>query len=363
MTFRFLDWNWGRALAAIGLGALAVSSARAAGPPPPGRRIDFSQPTSANDVISTNLSRFKPVTDSVPQFEPRKEGNLDFLSEGPSMDGMPGPPPPYSVMPSARLKERLERRKNWAAMTPEEMLMDSSSSISTVDTEDPSTPPGRQERDKRSRSDSSNRARQQDRFRRDSSDDADGPSVSRKRQERSDSSDEADLPEDIKAAEKQIKDFQKSLRADGASDLFSTAPPAGTSFSDFFGIESQKSSWVEEVARHKAVMEQFRQAIESPLNLPLSSSFTLNPLDSVADSTPVMGTRDSTPLVRSPFSYSDGLGLPSSAPLATPRSVADDTFAPQSFSLPTTQPAMQPAPQPTMPPPAAGFVFPKRVFQ
>src|SRR5271157_584489 len=100
MRFRSLNWNWRRALAAIGLGALAVSGARAAGPPPPGRRIDFSQPTSANDVISTNLSRFKPATDAVPQFEPRKEGNLDFLSERSSLDGMPFPELPYAVMPS-----------------------------------------------------------------------------------------------------------------------------------------------------------------------------------------------------------------------------------------------------------------------
>jgi len=350
-------------LAAAGLGALALSSARAAGPPPPGRRIDFSQPTSANDVISTNLSRFKPVTDAVPQFEPRKEGNLDFLSGGSSLDGMPLPAPPYNAVPSPRLKERLERRKNWTSMTPEEMLMDSSSSITTVDAEDSSTPPGRQERDKRSRSDSSSTARQQDRLRPESSSDADLPSASRKGQERSDSSDEADLPEDIKAAEKQLKDFQKSLREDGASDLVSATPRAGTGFSEFFGLESQKPNWVDEVARHKAVMEQFRQAIESPLSLPLSSSVTLDPLDSVVDSTPVMGTRDSTPLVRSPFAYSDGLGLRSGAPLPTPRSVPDGTFAPQSFSLPTTQPAMQPAPQPTMTPPTATFVFPRRVFQ
>ena len=115
MTFRFLDCKWRRALAAIGLGALAVSSTRAAGPPPPGRRIDFSQPTSADDVVSTNLSRFKPVTDAVPQFEPRSEGSLDFLTERSSLDGMPFPELPYAVMPSARLKERLNRRKNWAA--------------------------------------------------------------------------------------------------------------------------------------------------------------------------------------------------------------------------------------------------------
>jgi hypothetical protein len=350
-------------LAALGLGVLAVSSARAAGPPPPGKRIDFSQPTSANDVISTNLSRFKPITDAVPQLEPRTEGALDFLRGESSQGGLPFPEPEYMVTPNPRLKERLERRKNWAAMTPEEMLMDSSTSTLTSDSEDSSKAPGRPERDKRSRLDYSSTARQQDRLSPDSSRDADGPSASRKRQARSDSSDEADLPEDIRAAEKQLKDFQKSLRADSDSSPFSEAPRAGTGFSEFFGFESQKSSWVDEVKHHKAVMEQFKQAIESPLDLPLSSSFTVNPFDSVVDSTPVMGTQDSTPLLRSPFSDSDGLGWRSSAPLPTPRSAASDTFAAQSFSLPATQPAIQPAPQPTLTPPTPTFVFPKRVFQ
>ncbi|MGA2660202.1 MAG: hypothetical protein ABSH34_22105 [Verrucomicrobiota bacterium] len=365
MSFRSFDRNWCRALAAIGLGALAVSNAPGAGPPPPGRRIEFSQPTNANDVVWTNLSRFKPITDALPQFEERGQGTSDLLGLGSSMEGLPAPPPQYVVIPSRRLQQRLDRQKNWASMTPEEVLLDDSgsASLSTSAFEDSSKPPGGQEKDKHSRRDSSSTGRQPGTFSPDSSGDSGRSSASRKRQGQSDSRDEADLPDDIKATERQLRDLQKMLRSDMDSDPFSTVSRASTGFSDFFGSDSQKSGWLDQVAHNKAVMEQFKQAIESPLSPSFSSSLNLNPFESIVGLTPGIDTLKSTPPVRSPFSQTDGLDSRSNALLPPPPGVSGDALTGQSSAL-SAQPKLFQAPQqPTLTPPTPTFVFPKRVFQ
>jgi hypothetical protein len=365
MSFRYCDRNWRRALAAIGLGALAVSNAPAAGPPPVGRRIDFSQPTSPNDVVSTNRSPFKPITDAVPQAEPREEETLDFLSLESSMDGVPAPPPQYVVIPNRRLKERVERQKNWASMTPEEILLDDSASASssTPASEDSSKPPGRQEKDKHPRPDYSRTSRESGMLSPDPSGDSDGSSVLRKRQRQSGSVDEADLPADIRENARQLRELQKILRADTDSGPFSTVPRASTGFPGLFGSEGQKPSALEQLAHHKALMEQFKQATESPLSPPFSSSLPLDPLESTIGSKPSLDTVKPTPPVRSPFSQSDGLDWRSSALFPSSPGALDDPFTGQSFA-PSAQPGLfQPAPQPALTPPTPTFVFPKRVFQ
>ena len=360
-------------MAALGLGALSVSNAPGAGPPPAGQQIEFSRPTSANEVVSTNLSPFKPITDGVPPLEQREQGTMDFLRPESSMDGLPVPPPQYLVIPNRRLLERLERKKNWAAMTPEEILLDESTSVSTFSSEDSSKPSGRQAKDKHSRPDASGAARQPGAFDPDSSTDSNWSPASRKREARSGPSDEADLPATLKASERQLRDLQKTSRGDTDSSPFSTVPRADTGFSGFsgfsgfFGSDSPKSDWLDQAAHNKAVMAQFKQAVESPLSPPLfqgpafSSSLAANPFDSILGPTSGADPLNSTPLFRSPFSQSDGLGSRSSALLPLPAGVSDGTFAGQS-SL-STQPGLQPAQQPSLTPPTPTFVFPKRVFQ
>jgi hypothetical protein len=356
-------------LAALGFGALPFSNAEGAGLPPAGQQIEFSRPTSANDVNSTNLSPFKPITDALPSLEQREQGTLDFLRPESSLDGLPAPAPQYLVIPSRRLKERLERQKNWASMTPEEILLDDSTSFSAFSAEDSSKPSDSQTKDKRSRPNDPGSDRQKGRFSLDSSTDSDWSSASRRRDTRSGSSDEADLPANIKASEKQLRELQKTFRTDTAtaSSPFSTDLRANSGFSDFFGSESPKSDWLQQAAHNKAIMEQFKQSIESPLNPPLflspalSSSIEANPLESIFGSTPGNDPMKSSPLGRSPFFQSDGLDARSSAPLALPSAASDGAFAGQS-SL-SAQPGLQPAQQPSLTPPTPTFVFPKRAFQ
>ncbi len=277
------------------------------------------------------------------------------------MDGLPAPPPAYVLIPNRRLKERFERQKNWALMTPEEILLDSSTSVSTS-LEDSSKPAGRQEKDKRSRLDDSSSAREPDLLSPDSSADSDRSAASRKRQGQSGSRDEADLPADVKESEKELRDLQKTLRGDSDSNPFSTVLRANTGFSEFFGPDTQKSSWLDQVAHDKAVMDQFKQAVESPLSPQLYRSLTVNPVESMFDLAPGIDSLKSTPLVRSPFSRSDGLDLRPNAFLPPSPGLSDDKFAGPSSAL-STQPRFQPAQQPMPSPPTPTFVFPKRVFQ
>jgi hypothetical protein len=284
------------------------------------------------------------------------------------MEGLPVPPPQYVVIPSRRMQQRLERRKNWTSMTPEEILLDNpdSASLSTSALEDSSKPSGDQEKDKHSRPDSSSTGRQPRMLSPDSSGDSDRSSALRKRQGQSDSRDEADLPDDIKATEKQLRDLQRSLRntlgVDTDSNPFSTVPRASTGFTDFFGSDIPKSGWLDQVAHNKAVMEQFKQAMESPLSPAFSSSFTLNPFESIIGSTPGADSLKSPPLGRSPFSHSDALDSRSNALLPPSPGAFGDALTGQSSVLPSEPRLVQPAQQPSLTPPTPTFVFPKRVF-
>jgi hypothetical protein len=367
MSSRFFDGVWRWALAAVVVGALPVLNAPGAGIPPAGQQIEFSRPTSANDVISTNLSPFKPVTDAVPPLEQRQQGTFDFLSPQSSMEGLPVPVPQYIVIPNRRLHERLERQKNWASMTPEEILLDGSTPFSTSSSNDSPDSSDRRRTDKHSRSDYPDGARQPGIFSPDSPGDSDWSSASRKRDIESGSRDEAELPADIKAAEKQLRDIQKAFRGETDSGPFSTTLRANTGFSDFFGSSGQKSSWLDQAAHNKALMDQFKQTIQSPLKTPLfpgpalSGSFGMDSFESTLDSNPGFGGLNAAPLAGSPFSPSDGLASPSTALLPLPAAAPDAALAAQS-SL-SAQPRLQTAPQPSAAPAPPTFVFPKRAFQ
>jgi len=283
------------------------------------------------------------------------------------MEGMPLPAPQFLVVPSRRLQERLDRQRNWPAMTPEEILLDGSTPFSNSSSEDSSEASGRRGNDKHSGRDYSGTGRRSGIFSPDSSGASDWSSASRKREAQSGSRDEAELPANVKAAEKQLRDLRKDFGGETDSGPFSTALRADTGFSDFFGSDREKSGWLDQAKHNKALMDQFKQAIQSPLSpplflgSPLSGSLGLNPFESVVDSAPGIGSLGSTPLARSPFSPSDGLDSRSSALLPLPAGVSDANLTGQS-SL-SAQPRPQPAPQPSVTPPTPTFVFPKRAFQ
>jgi hypothetical protein len=314
----------------------------------------------------TNLSPFKENSDRLPQLEPRQQDMLDFLKPDSSMDGLPLLPPQY-LIPNHRLKERLERQKNWGAMTPEEILLDESNPFSTSSTDDRSKPAARQskDKDKQSESDysaSGRRARMSDT---DSSRDSDWSSASRKREDKSDSFDDEALPANVRATEREL---QEKLRGGAELSPFANAQRPDAGFSTFSAPDNQRSRWLEQVAHNKAVMEQFKQTLQSPSSLPgflnptLPSGVALNPFESSVDSKPGLDMLQFAPLGRSPFSQSDGLGFSFfGTPASITPTLSGDSLGSQSSLF--TQPTAQPAQQPTVAPPTPTFVFPKRAFQ
>jgi hypothetical protein len=110
-------------------------------------------------------------------------------------------------------------------------------------------------------------------------------------------------------------------------------------------------------------MDEFKQSLESPLNPPLPGSLTLNPFQSIFDSTPGLNTLNSTPLVHSPFSQSDVLNSRANALLPPPPGAPDNPFGGLSSAFSAQSGFSQPAQQPNLTPPTPTFIFPKRVFQ
>jgi hypothetical protein len=352
-----LERKCGLALAALGASVLAVSGAPPGAPPggpPAGRPIEFSGPT--NDPFSTNLSRLTRKADSLLQFEQNGHGPFEFLRPDSSMQGLPLPPPRYPlVIPTRRAQARWERQKDWMSMTPEELLLGTSTS------EEPSHDANRPDKEKRSWSDDAGTGYQPGTLNPNAAKEPER-SGARKRWGELDSRDEADLPPDIKETQQELK----KLVRDTDPGFFSTAPPVSSGFSDIFGSASQRPSLLDQAAR-KARLEEYRQMIGAPASPQLSSSPVLNPLDSLADSprsivNPGAVNLNSGPW-RPPFMQTETDGLHWRFGGLTPAlpGLPEDKFTGQS-ALPSLQPNIQ-QPQPLhLTPPAPTFVFPKRPF-
>ena len=110
------------AVAALAVSGLVVGKAQAGGKER-GRPIDFSLPRS--DEVTTNLHQLTSKKDSLKQLEEDLYKPLESFAPQSSLDGVTAPPPRAPSTPaiqSKRLKELLERRRNWVFMTPEDLL-------------------------------------------------------------------------------------------------------------------------------------------------------------------------------------------------------------------------------------------------
>jgi len=351
MSLSFIQRKCGPALAVLGASVAAVCGAPAGGPPA-GRPIEFSVPT--NDPFSTNLSRLTPKADRLPELEQSGHGAFDFLRPDSSMQGLPVPPPRYPlVIPTRRAQARWERQKDWMLMTPEELLLGTSTS------EEPLKDAKRPDKEKRSWLEDRDTGYQPGPLNPNAAKELER-SGARKRWGELDSRDEADLPAEIKETQKELK---KLLRDTGPG-FFPAAPLVDSGFSDIFGSASQKPSFLDQAAR-KARLEEYRQMIGAPASPQLSSSPLLNPLDSLLDSpqgivNPGAFNLNSGPL-RPGFLQTGGLGWQFGAPQPALPGLPQDKLSGQS-ALPSLQPNIQqPEPLRLAPPPPT-FVFPKRPF-
>ncbi len=102
--------------------ALALSVAMAVhaqGPAPQEQRITYSSPD--NDEISSNVPSLAPAAS--PLTGASDSVRAPFLGVGPPQgEAIPGPQPMPSPEQAVQMQEQLDKEKNWALLTPEEIL-------------------------------------------------------------------------------------------------------------------------------------------------------------------------------------------------------------------------------------------------
>ena len=88
-----------------------------------GRPIEFSEPRGEN--VTTNLQELTSRKDGLKQLEEDLYAPLQSFTPRSSLEGVVAPPP-RPVQPSAiqskRIKELLEKRRNWVFMKPEDLI-------------------------------------------------------------------------------------------------------------------------------------------------------------------------------------------------------------------------------------------------
>ena len=122
MSVRLSSLRFCLCVAVFALGGLLVCSAQVGGKQR-GRSIEFSAPRS--DEVTTNLHQLTSRKDGLKQLEEDLYAPLQSFAPRSSLEGVVAPPPRApapSAIQSKRVRELLERRKNWVFMTPEDLL-------------------------------------------------------------------------------------------------------------------------------------------------------------------------------------------------------------------------------------------------
>jgi hypothetical protein len=123
MTFRRSSRQICLAAAILAVSGLLVCNAQTGGKERT-RPIEFSRPRS--DQGTTNLQQLLGKPDSLQQLEDESYRPLQPFAPQSSLDGVVAPrirPPATAAIQNKRVKELLERRKNWVFSSPEDLLM------------------------------------------------------------------------------------------------------------------------------------------------------------------------------------------------------------------------------------------------
>jgi len=122
MSFRLSSLRICSGLVAVAVISLLPCSAQTGGRQR-GRPIEFSEPRS--DEVMTNLHQLTIKKDGLKEMEEGLYRPLPSSTSQSSLDGVAAPlpsGPAPTVIQSQRVKELLERRKNWVFMRPEDLL-------------------------------------------------------------------------------------------------------------------------------------------------------------------------------------------------------------------------------------------------
>jgi hypothetical protein len=259
MRYWRLSLRGGHVWAIVALIGLLACTAQGAGKKR-GRPIEFSAPNS--DEVTTNLHQLTSRKDSLKELEEDLYKSMQTFAPKSSLDGVAAPPsrlPAGPVIPNKRVKELLERRKNWVFANPTDLMSEpTANELLKI----PEYGPDGQEKKTPSLMEqyyeqlaAKRRGRTGTSQHKD--DDLSGtPNPANPREDLAEHDDSA-LPVGLRQSEQELRRVVESNSGDGG-----TGPTAArNSFSDIFGL-GDPSSLREKTLEHKKYMDEFQRILD-----------------------------------------------------------------------------------------------------
>ena len=363
MSFRLLCFRFCVILAVLALnnplaGRLAAQSM------PRGRPIEFSDPKGGG--VYTNLQEFGSRTDRLKQLEEELSQPLRMFSPDTSLGGAPVPfvrPSTTPVIQSKKLQDLLERRKNWAFLSPEDVAAGpTAEDIFGVpkyeaDGQETSKTPALEQYFKnidrrQGRSAGLTKLSEEDLFGQRKTTDSDSGFAS---------SSDSDMPSGVKDSEQALKQL---LVPETDINTFAPFVTRGSP-ADIFGLGDQTLS-PKQISAHKAYMQEFQNVLNGTTAAP-----GIDPLDSLNPFNPLQAMSE---VAREPVKLGGGLdnllGTTRHKRLDGQSELIDPALLPNAASDINAQVLNQWNPFSTLPntdlpkltPPAPAFTAPRRPF-
>ena len=226
-----------------------------------GRPIEFSLPKS--DEATTNVYQMTTKKDSLKQLEEDLYKPLESFAPKSSLDGVAAPPPSEPSAPpiqSKRLKELLERRKNWVFMSPEDLM--GAPTLEDVLKSPQLGPDGREKQElpaferyyqrlgsKPARADDPLQPKADDLF---------GTVDKRKARNERASEEDPNLPSTVRQGAERLT---RAVEAGSIDSSFTRTASHGNLY-DIFGLGNQSLS-KEQIEEHKKYMDDYRSVVDS----------------------------------------------------------------------------------------------------
>jgi hypothetical protein len=360
MSFRFSSLQIWLAAATLVLSGLLVGNALTRSKER-GRPIEFSLPKS--DEVTTNLHELTSKKDSLKQLEEDLYKPLESFSPKSSLEGVVAPPPRTPSAPpiqSKRVKELLERRKNWAFVSPEDLV--GAPTVEEVLKTPQIGPDGQEKKElpavERYYRRLSNKRVEPDNPLQPKNEDLFGmPSKSDARDDR-DSQEDSIIPSGVRESLQTLNKLVESDRSDGR--FYRAAPHRD--LSDTFDLGNQPLS-KEQMQEHKKLMDDYRSMVDPSWHPPavatpenLLTTLAADAVASSAEKPPVGLPSSLSPAPPTAFEVQMDVTSPRLGPAELPdvnaHALGQTRSAPV---LPTSDPTR-------VPPPAPTFAVPKRAF-
>lgn len=260
MNFRHNSCPICLAAAALTLSGLLVCDARGGGKER-GRPIEFSLPKS--DEATTNVYQMTTKKDSLKQLEEDLYKPLESFAPKSSLDGVAAPPPsepPAPPIQSKRLKELLERRKNWGFISPEDLI--NAPTIEDVLKTPQLAPDGQEKKElpafERYYQHLATKPAKADDPLQSKTDALFGTGDKRKARDERASEDDSSLPSTVRQGAERLT---RAVEAGSIDSSFTRAALHGN-LHDIFGLGNQSLS-KEQIEEHKKYMDDYRSVVES----------------------------------------------------------------------------------------------------